>query len=385
MINKNSIIQNTPLNIDTSTPVWINRTPSFPDRVVKVATLFSGIGAPEHAFVRLGIKTDIKFACDINEFCKKTYFANHDITLERWYDDVTMIDATMYHDDVDILIGGAPCQAFSQAGDRLGFEDPRGVLFLEFARVVNECKPKVFIFENVRGMMTHERGKTWNAVRHTFQNECDYKIFFQVLDAKHYGVPQTRRRLFVIGFRDDLDFKYPHPVNLVHSVFDYLQDRTDSKFYIPDQNVKFITRSRERLDAALNGTLDVSREDNLLPNEFSFPLMKIDNKYYMSDKMMKYIMKENFGKPTLDMKIAKTLTRTMTKMHKASIDNYYTDDKGTRRITPRESLRLMGFRDSFKIVVSDSNIFMQAGNSMVVDCIMALLQQLDITRFSDEN
>lgn len=384
MINHASVIQDTPLNIDTTIPSWINRVPSFPERTLKIATVFSGIGAPEHALDRLGLKHEIMFACDINDFCRQTYFANHAITRERWYEDITMIDGNMYRDEVDVLVGGAPCQAFSQAGERGGFEDPRGTLFLEFARVVKECQPKVFIFENVRGMMTHENGKTWNAVRRTFQDDIDYKIFFQVIDSKHYGIPQTRRRLFVIGFREDHDFKYPHPIQLVHSTTDFLQDRIDSKFYIPDQNVKFITRSRERLNAALKGELDVTVEDNLLPNEFSFSVLPVDDKFYLSDKMMKYIMKEDFGKPTVDTKIAKTLTRTMTKMHKASIDNYYSDNKGTRRLTPRESLRLMGFRDSFKIVVSDSNIYMQAGNSMVVDCLMALYQQLDITRFARE-
>lgn len=182
-------------------PIWTERELAYPDRTIRLGSLFSGIGAIEHALKRLNIKTEIQFASDIEPNCKKSYFANYEITEDRWCSDVHELDAKPYRYKVDLLVGGAPCQAFSLVGKRRGFDDTRGTLFREFARVVKECQPKVFIFENVRGMLNHNKGVTWDVIKKTFEDDLHYDIHFQVLNSRNYGIPQNRERLFCIGFR----------------------------------------------------------------------------------------------------------------------------------------------------------------------------------------
>lgn len=176
--------------------IWTERRFSHPERKIRLATSFSGIGAIEHAFQRLGLNTDIVFAGDIDDKCKKSYFANYDIDEGRWHTDIHAFDATPFKGKVDIFVGGAPCQAFSMVGKRKGFEDTRGTLFREFARIVKECEPKVFIFENVKGLINHDKGNTWEVIRHTFEDYCGYQIFFKILNSKDYGIPQHRERIF---------------------------------------------------------------------------------------------------------------------------------------------------------------------------------------------
>ena len=142
----------TPLSEDVS---WKELPFSHPENTIRIGTVFSGIGAFEHAFQRLGLKHQIMFAGDIDAKCKESYFANYKINEDDWFTDIRDFDARKYVGKVDIVVGGAPCQAFSMVGHRLGFEDARGTLFYEFARVVKETQPKVFLFENVRGLLNH--------------------------------------------------------------------------------------------------------------------------------------------------------------------------------------------------------------------------------------
>ncbi|MBQ9229269.1 MAG: DNA (cytosine-5-)-methyltransferase [Eubacterium sp.] len=147
-----------------STENWKDKELSYPENEVRLGTVFSGIGAIEHAFERLKIKHKIIFAGDIDKNCKKSYMANYEVDEEDWFDDVRTFDATRYKNKVDIIVGGAPCQAFSMVGKRLGFEDARGTLFYEFARIIKETNPKVFIFENVKGLTNHDGGRTWRVI-----------------------------------------------------------------------------------------------------------------------------------------------------------------------------------------------------------------------------
>lgn len=165
----NDLVQNTIDNIDWVGPSWVYRPFSYPNRTVRLATSFSGIGAIEYALKRLGVKTKIVFAGDINKNCKAEYFANYNIEEDQWHTDIHDFDATPYRGKVDLFVGGAPCQAFSIVGDQRGFEDTRGTLFREFARVVKECQPKVSIFENVQGLFKHDNGKTWKVRRNTME------------------------------------------------------------------------------------------------------------------------------------------------------------------------------------------------------------------------
>lgn len=298
--------------------------------VLKLATIFSGIGAVEHALERLEIEYSIEFACDIDKYCKQTYFANFNIEEENWHSDIKFLDANKYKNKIDILVGGSPCQSFSTVGKRKGLDDDRGNLFFEFIRVLNETKPKVFIFENVKGLLSHNSGKTWETLEKELE-KTGYYFYKKVLNSKNYGIPQNRERLFVVGFKEKTQFEFPTPIPLTINVSDLLLDNHDIK-------------------------------------------------YYLSEKVKKYVLATGTGgfysKPQVDLEVARPLLSTMAKMHRAGVDNYYTRGDRLRKLTPRECLRLMGFSDNFKIVVSDTQVYKQAGNSIVVDVLVNILRKI---------
>ncbi len=387
---------------------WVNRVFSHPERKIRLATSFSGIGAIEHAFHRLGLDFEIVFAGDIDAKCKQSYFANYNIKESQWHSDIHNLDATQYLGKVDLFVGGAPCQAFSMVGKRKGFEDTRGTLFREFARVVKECQPKVFIFENVKGLLSHDNGNTWEVIRHTFEDYCGYNIHFKVLNSKDFGIPQHRERIFCIGFKNPTNFVFPTPIPLEYKMYDFLEDTVATKYFLREKGIKFVTSSKNRIKSytQINGDIALCQKRNqqfnwhgdfvFHPlaenepveedwNEFVFDVREVEEKYYLSDKVAKYVLTpgtKNF-RTTIEteLDVARPLLQSMHKMHRAGVDNYVTHSGRIRKLTPRECLRLMGFKDSFKIVVSDTSMYQQAGNSIVVDVLIALLKQLDITQY----
>ena len=275
--------QNSKDNIDWGGTPWINKQFSYPERTIRLATSFSGIGAIEYAMRRLGLKTEIVFAGDIDKNCKTTYFANYKIKDENWHTDIHQFDAKPYKGKVDLFVGGAPCQAFSIVGDQRGFEDTRGTLFREFARVVKECMPKVFIFENVQGLFKHDNGRTWEVVRKTFEDYCGYDIHYQLLNARDYGIPQTRERLYCIGFRKKTRFKYPAPIKLIYRMYDFMEDYTDSPFYSESKGRKYLALSPEHRQELIEGEQEVF-------TDFIFDVQDVEDKYYLSEKVAKYVL-----------------------------------------------------------------------------------------------
>jgi DNA (cytosine-5)-methyltransferase 1 len=393
-----------PLKVEVD---WRNKKLLYPNRTIKLATMFSGIGAIEYALKRLKLKTDIIFASDIDKFVKQSYFANYKIDESRWYNDVHDIDGKKYKNKIDLLVGGSPCQSFSMVGKRRGLEDTRGTLFYEFARVVKESQPKVFIYENVKGLTNHDKGKTFEIIKATF-NELGYNYFYKILNAKNYGIPQHRERIFVVGFQDhSIDFKFPKSINLEHTMQDFLEDYIDSKYYLKEKGVKFVTSSKNRKKryTQINGKIAICQKANQQFNwhgdfiyeqkqeqefsEFIFDVNEVEEKYYLSEKIKTYVLAggtKNFKTSIkTDLEVARPLLQSMHKMHRAGVDNYVTHNKGRiRKLTPKECLRLMGFGDEFKQVVSDTQMYRQAGNSIVVDVLIAILKEMDITRFTNE-
>lgn len=386
---------------------WTDKKFSNPNVKIKIATMFSGIGAIEYAFKRLKLSTEIIFASDIDKFVKQSYFANYKILEENWYDDVKDINGKKYKGKIDLLVGGSPCQSFSMVGKRKGFADIRGTLFYEFERVVKESEPKVFIFENVKGLINHDKGNTFATIKATF-DKLGYKYFFQVLNAKNYGIPQHRERVYIIGFKDpSINFEFPEPIPLEYKMQDFLEDYTDSKYYLKKKGVKFVTSSKNRKKryTQINGDVAICQKANQQFNwhgdfvfestdkaefdEVIFDVNKVEEKYYLSDKVKKYVLTEgtkNFKTVIkTDLEVARPLLQSMHKMHRAGVDNYVTHNKGRiRKLTPRECLRLMGFRDDFKQKVSDTQMYRQAGNSIIVDVLIAILKQMDITKFAEK-
>lgn len=382
---------------------WKDKQFSHPERKIRLATSFSGIGAIEQAFKRLKLNYEIVFAGDIDDKCKKSYLANYPLDESRWHSDITTFNAKPYKGHVDIFVGGAPCQAFSMVGKRLGLEDTRGTLFYEFARVVKECQPKVFIFENVKGITNHDGGRTWEIIKGVFKS-LRYDIHEKVLNAKDYGIPQHRERMYCIGFKEKTLFRYPSPIPLEYEMYDFLEDYISDKYFLKEKGIKFVTSSwnRQKSYTQINGEVQLCQKRNQQFNwhgdfvfhpasgeedydEFVFEVKDVEEKYYLSDKVRKYVLAggtKNFKTSTeTDLKVARPLLQTMHKMHRAGVDNYVTHKGRMRKLTPRECLRLMGFKDDFKIVVSDTSMYQQAGNSIVVDVLIALLKQMDITKY----
>lgn len=391
--------------IDSQMEDWREKIFSNMSAEINIATLFSGIGSVEHALSRLKLKHKIIFAGDIDKHCKENYFANYNITEDRWHNDITEFNAKKYKYKVDLLVGGSPCQAFSMVGHRRGLDDTRGTLFYDFARVVKECKPKVFIYENVKGLLNHDSGKTWLVVREVFR-ELGYKIYAETLNSKDFGIPQHRERVFVVAFRDKNEvFEFPKKIPLQHTMQDFLEDFTDTKYYLRDKGVKFVTSTwnRKKKYTQINGDVALCQKANQQFNwhgdfvfekigtqedydTFIFNVNDVEEKYYLSDKVEKYVLaggtKSFKTSKETDLLVARPLLQSMHKMHRAGVDNYVTHNKGRiRKLTPRECLRLMGFRDNFKIVTSDTQMYRQAGNSIVSDVLIAILKQMDITRF----
>ncbi|MDE6200542.1 MAG: DNA (cytosine-5-)-methyltransferase [Clostridiales bacterium] len=363
--------------------------------MLKVATVFSGIGAIEFALKRMGVEHEIVFACDNGErevnidyvrempivkslsspiekrdyvaklyatatkcknYMEESYKANYDVKDGMFFQDVCLLDGRDFYGQVDLFVGGSPCQSFSSVGFEAGLDDTRGTLFYEFGRLVEEIQPKVFIYENVRNMLQHDKGKTWTVIKSVF-DKLNYDIKFDVLNASDYGIPQTRRRLFVIGIRKDVPHESlqfpPQPIELKYKAQDFLiESCAEGHFMSLDGNV-----------VAEN-----------MPGE-------IDEKYFLTPKLKNYVMctgTKTFSTPIkIDLPVARTLLKTMGNRHRAGVDNYYTVNGRIRMLSEREALRLMGFTDDFKQVVSRAQMYKQAGNSIVVDVMIAVLKAIN--------
>lgn len=359
------------------------------DKILKVGTLFSGIGAFEHALDRLSIKHEIVFACDIDSYVKKSYFKNYKIQEDVWYDDILKLNATKYiHENIDIIVGGSPCQSFSFVGKQKGLEDDRGNLIFEFIRVVKECEPKMFLFENVKGLTTHDSGKTFEYVLSKF-NELDYNISYDILKATDYGIPQSRQRLFLIGInkKTNITINFPPPkLELLLKMQDLLEDNVNTQYYLQQKGQDFAVKDKNLIKkyTQINGEIALCQKKNQQFNwhgDFIFEYRDIPDKYYLSDSLKDYVLKsgtKGFNmKPEIDLEIARPILSSVHKMHRAGVDNYVTKYGKLRKLTPRECLRLMGFSDNFKIKVSDTRMYQQAGNSIVVNILIEIIKNIN--------
>lgn len=364
---------------------------------LNIATVFSGIGSPEQALLRLGIDINITFACDngnriididyseefnkvkslhtiekkrkyVDElyrcnsrqtnFVKKSYLANYEEYLcdDNFFEDVKLLDGTDFKNKVDIFVGGSPCQSFSGIGNRGGLEDTRGTLFYEFARLVQEISPKVFVYENVYGLLTHDKGRTWEIMQNVF-GELGYDYSWAVLDSRDYGIPQGRRRVFVVGFKSKgaaKRFHFPNPVPLEYTMQDFLEE-----------------------NCAVGSLQSIDSKLVKINNDKGAP----DEVFYLTPKLLKYCLSpgtKNFmhKDAKIDLPIARAILSTIANHHRSSINNYVTTSGRVRTLTPREATRLMGFPDSYKMTLSNAQSYKQAGNSIVVDVMIAIFKEI---------
>ena len=295
-----------------------------------------------------------------HNYVKETYLANYTINESDFHLDVRFMDGSDYTGQVDLIVGGSPCQAFSTNGKRGGFADTRGTLFHEFARIVNEVQPKCFIFENVKGLLMHDHGATWTTICNTFR-ELNYDIYLNkdskgrekpLLNAKDYGVPQNRERIYLVGIRNDIHLKHPFvfpaPFPLEKTNADYLDEVVDSKYYLGKKGFEFVTSNPTR--AQVGYTVQKCQKAN---QQFNW------NGDFIFEPIEKHHSKEI--------------------LERAYVGTWNGQQGVIRMYTPRECLRLMGFPDTFVMPHNDNVMWRQSGNSIVVDVLIAIVEKLKYT------
>lgn len=312
-----------------------------------VASLFSGIGGLDLGFMYSGY--NLVWANDFEKNAVNVYKENVD---ER----IVLGDITEIYEQVpetDVLIGGFPCQPFSMMGKQKGFDDERGTLFFTIQRIIelHEQQPKILVLENVKNLLTHDHGRTFKKMKSILE-DLGYIVHAKVLNTSDYGLPQNRRRVFVVAFLKDefgnaaYDYAYPEPVKLNKTVYDLLDE-------------------------------------------------DVDKKYFLSYKILPTIIANGSGnyhsKSEIGLEVARPLTATMHKMHRANQDNYYEDFdnrakftdtperpiSSVRRLTPNECRKLQGFPSDWKYVTSDTQAYKQFGNAVSVNVSYAVAQSIN--------
>ena len=224
--------------------------------MLKIATLFSGIGAPEQAAKRVWPEHEVVFACEIDKFARQSYRAIYCIDEERFHEDVTQLDGMQYRGEVDLLVWGFPCQDYSMAGKRAGLNGQRGTLFYDGARITKEVRPRWFLAENVKGLLSSHGGEDFEVIMDILRNDVGYYCTWVVLNTKDYGVPQNRERVFIVGFRDHdeyMRFQFPTPIPLEKRLKDILESNVEEKYYLSEKAVSGFMFHKQRHEERGNG------------------------------------------------------------------------------------------------------------------------------------
>lgn len=366
--------------------------------MLRVGSDFSGVGAFNQALIRLGVEYKEVFACDMDKFARETFIHNYG---EPQYYPINVYDREIPSQSLDIYMTSPPCQAFSLAGKRLGKDDKRGILFFNSHEFIQVNKPRFFIFENVRGLLSDDGGNTFQEwcnmlggksvngvpVLFPYEESVPYHLYWQVLNAKHHGVPQNRERVFLIGIRDDADnhFQFPREEHLIKRLKDVLEDEVDEKYFVTNTKIEYLQRSE--------GTT-FSVNANILNQEIPNVSRTIQNGYWKGRRDNQFIKIKsatsngyeiategdsinfkNINSETRRGRVGKGVAQTI----ESNNMSLGTMKQGQiRRLTPRECFRLMDFPDTFTWTVSDSQAYKQAGNSIVVNVLYKILKQLPI-------
>ncbi len=317
----------------------------------KFIDLFAGIGGFRLALQNLQGKC--VFTSEWDKYSKQTYRANFG---ETPFGDITKAKTKSFiPDDFDVLCAGFPCQAFSIAGRRGGFEDTRGTLFFDVAEIIKKKQPKAIFLENVKGLRNHDKGKTLATILNVLREELNYYVPEpQIMNAKQFGVPQNRERIFIVGFRKDLgvnSFQYPEPVDTTATVEDILEDNEVSvKYYLSTTYLNTLKNHRARHENKGNGFGYEIIPNDGIANAVVCGGMGRERNLVLDDRLTSY----------------KPVTNISGKVNR----------EGVRKMTPREWARLQGFPDNFKIVVSDAQAYKQFGNSVAVPAIQATAEKI---------
>lgn len=317
----------------------------------KFIDLFAGIGGFRMAMQNVGGKC--VFTSEWDENAKKTYRANFG---ETPFGDITKERTKNYiPDDFDVLCAGFPCQAFSIAGKRGGFEDTRGTLFFDVAEIIKNKKPKAIFLENVKGLRNHNGGKTLATILNVLRNDLNYYVPEpQIVNAKDFGVPQNRERIYIVGFRKDLNigsFSYPEPIE-DKVFFKKIKEKkvVPTKYYLSNQYLQTLVNHRDRHASKGNG--------------FGYAIIK-------DDEISNAIVVGGMGRERNLVIDCRITDFTPTTHIKGEVNR-----EGIRKMTPREWARLQGFPDNFIIPVADASAYKQFGNSVAVPAIQATAEKI---------
>lgn len=325
--------------------------PTPKDYTFEFIDLFAGIGGFRMALQNLGGKC--VFTSEWDKNAKVTYKANYG---ETPFGDITRESTkNSIPDNFDILCAGFPCQAFSIAGKRGGFEDTRGTLFFDVAEIIKIKKPKAIFLENVKGLRNHNGGKTLATILNVLRNDLGYYVPDpQIINAKNYGVPQNRERIYIVGFRNDLNidsFSYPEPLE-EKVFFGKVKEENvvPTKYYLSTQYLRTLVSHKERHASKGNG--------------FGYEIIK-------DDEISNAIVVGGMGRER-NLVIDNRITDYTPTTHiKGEVNR-----EGIRKMTPREWARLQGFPDNFIIPVADASAYKQFGNSVAVPAIQATAEKI---------
>jgi DNA (cytosine-5)-methyltransferase 1 len=422
------------------------------EKKIKVGSDFSGVGAFNQALQRLGIHYQEVFACDMDKYARQTFIHNYG---EPIYFPKNVYDREIPKESLDIYMTSPPCQAFSLAGKRLGKADKRGILFFNSHEFIQENKPRFFIFENVKGLLSDSGGKTFsewinmlggksvngNPVLFPYEDSVPYHIYWKVLNAKDFNIPQNRERVFIIGIRDDQDnrFTWPMELPLQKRLKDVLEPMVDKKYFLSEKLMSWIDKHRKKRDSSNKYPLDENDIGYCMTSRYGKngaedPYIQVKSATKQGYEIATDGDSINFSQINSETRrgrvgkqVAQTLEtscnqgvmvvtngrseeekkRRREHFKKTGEDSGSFKDKQLilkdqdysdtilanpnqqkegliyenfqiRRLTPRECFRLMDFSDTFTWAVSDSQAYKQAGNSICVGVLAAIISKLKL-------
>lgn len=346
---------------------------------MRIGTLFSGIGSPEQGAKRVyKDNLELVFACEWDKYARESFNANYEIDQKHFHKDISDMDGKQYQGKVDIIIGGSPCQDFSLAGLRKGIEGNKGILIYEYIRIIQEVQPPIFIYENVKGMLSDRKGKTIKEFVQAFR-DMGYHCHYEVLNTKDYGVPQNRERIFLVGFKDTehyYNFSFAPKIKLEKKLKDVLESDVDEKYYLSDST---ITRLKSSKRSIAPGNVDT---------EYSNCLIAQYNKIPTDGFYIKEATKKGYAKALPGDSINFTHPNSKTRRGRVGVAqtldcacNQAVIAKRIRKLTPKECFRLQDFPDSFKFVVSNTQLYKQAGNTISVNIMEMIFNQIEKSRY----
>jgi DNA (cytosine-5)-methyltransferase 1 len=323
--------------------------------VFRAVELFAGIGGNRLGFQSaFGAKIRFLWANDFDKACCKTYEANFGPNSINSADINEIVKNLLQIPDHDILLAGFPCQPFSIAGEKKGFEDEtRGTLFYNVAKVLKDKRPKAFMLENVGHFEHHDKGKTWATVKAVLENDLDYKVIAGKLNAKYFSVPQNRPRFFMVGFKDrSADFKLPEERGIPPKLSSILEHDVPEKYYLSQMYLNGLKKHRKRHEEKGHG--------------FGYMVLNAET------DIAQALVVGGMGR---ERNLIKN-TPVSGHWQPGDIDLMKRNIEGIRKVTPRECARLQGFPEWFQISVTNTQAYRQFSNSVAVPVISAIAKEM---------